>query len=97
MYTVRMGHECACFKKSEYKSEKTFDTQKDAYDYTNILVEFMNEDFCTTHMFFPQMTSENNFVIGVADNPDHQSACSTGSCGPSEADTGCDTGSCGCS
>jgi len=96
MYTVTMGHECACFKKSEYESEKTFDNQQDAYNYTNIVVEFMNEDFCSTHLFFAQMTSENNFIIGVSDNPDNGS-CSTGSCGPSEADTGCDTGSCGCS
>ena len=94
MYTVRMGHECACFVKSEYESEKSFSFQKDAYAYANALAELMNEDFCSTHEFFPQITSENNFVILVSDNV---SACSTGSCGTGEADTGCETGSCGCS
>jgi len=96
MYTVTIGHECACFKKSEYESEKSFDKQQDAYQYANVLAELMNEDFCTTHQFFPQITSENNFVIGVTDNPNN-SSCSSGSCSPTEADTGCDTGSCGCS
>ena len=90
-----MSHECACFKKSEYESEKSFDLQKDAYAYANALAELMNEDFCNTHEFFPQITSENNFIIGVSEN--QNSSCSTGSCAPSDADTGCDTGSCGCS
>jgi len=95
MYTVIMGHECACFKKSEYTNEKTFENQKDAYNYANVLVELMNEEFCATHQFFPQITSENDFIIGVTENPNHASSCSTGSCGPSDP-TGCDTGSCGC-
>ena len=95
MYKVSMAQECACFKKSEYESEKDFNTQREAYQYTNALVELMNEDFCSTHEFFAQMTTENDFVIGVGLNPDNGS-CSTGSCAPSEADTGCGTGSCGC-
>ncbi len=96
MYTVTMGHECACFKRSEYDSEKTFENQKDAYNYANILVELMNEEFCSTHLFFPQITHENDFIIGVSENPNAGSSCSTGSCGPSDP-TGCETGSCGCS
>jgi len=96
MYTVTMGHECACFKKSEYESEKSFNFQKDAYAYANTLSELMNEDFCSTHTFAPHITSENNFVIVVSEN--QNSSCSTGSCSPDEeADTGCGTGSCGCS
>lgn len=95
MYAVTMGHECSCFKKSDYESTKQFDTQKDAYNYANVLAELMNEDFCTTHLFSPHMTTENDFIITVTDNPD--SGCSTGSCGTSEAETGCETGSCGCS
>lgn len=90
MYTVKIAHECACFKKSEYKSEKEFDNQQDAYNYANILVELMNEDFCTTHLFFPQITSDNNFVIGVMDNPE------SGSCGTGSNIGSCSTGSCGC-
>lgn len=90
-----MSHECACFKKSEYESEKSFETQKDAYNYANIVTEFMNEEFCATHLFAPQITSENDFIIGVSNNP-NAGSCSTSSCGPSDP-TGCDTGSCGCS
>ena len=96
MYTVKMEHECACFKSSDYKSEKSFDNQKDAYNYTNILAEFMNEDFCTTHLFFPHKVSDNEFTIRVVENPNKESACSTGSCGPSSTDSSCSAGSCGC-
>ena len=85
MYTVYMGRECACFKKSEYEKEKSFDNQRDAYNYSNILVELMNEEFCTTHLFSVQKTVDDDFIIVVVDNPD-AGGCSTGSCGP----CGCD-------
>lgn len=82
MNTVEIAQECGCFKKSEYEAKKTFDNQQDAYNYTNILVEFMNEDFCTKHQFVAQRTEDDNFVIGVFDNPNAGGSCSTGSCGP---------------
>ena len=94
MYKVQIEQECGCFKKSEYESEKSFDTQKDAYNYANIVTEFMNEDFCQTHEFMAYKTEDNNFVIGVSQNPN------SGSCGAdkSAALTGssCSSGSCGC-
>jgi len=94
MYKVQIEQECGCFKKSEYESEKSFDTQKDAYNYANIVTEFMNEDFCQTHEFMAYKTEDNNFVIGVSQNPN------SGSCGTdkSAALTGssCSSGSCGC-
>ena len=86
MYTVQVEHECACFKKSDYENEKTFEHQKDAYNYSNVLAELMNEDFCTTHLFVSQRVSDNGFLIRVTDNPNAGSSCSTGSCGP----CGCD-------
>ena len=81
MYTVYMGRECACFKKSEYEKEKSFDNQRDAYNYSNVLAELMNEKFCTTHIFSSHKTVDDDFIIGVVDNPD-AGGCSTGSCGP---------------
>jgi len=86
MYTVQIEHACGCFKKSEYENEKSFDTQKDAYNYSNIVAEFMNEEFCQQHHFFSQKVGDNAFMIRVADNPNGGSSCSTGSCGP----CGCD-------
>ena len=86
MYTVQMEHECGCFKKSEYESEKSFDNQRDAYNYSNIVAEFMNEEFCTKHLFSAQIVDDNDFVIRVTDNPNAGGSCSTGSCGP----CGCD-------
>lgn len=96
MYTVKLEHECACFKRSEYKSEKSFDNVQDAHNYANILVEFMTEDFCTTHLFFPQKVSDNEFLIRVVENPNKPGSCSTGSCGPDDSSGSCSTGSCGC-
>lgn len=91
-----MGYECACFKKSEYASEKSYEKQQDAYNYANIVTEFMNEEFCSTHLFFPQRVSENEFVIAVSENPNGGS-CSTGSCGTDSSgdEESCGT-SCGC-
>ena len=90
MNTVEIELECACFKKSEYDAKQTFDNQKDAYNYTNVLVELMNEEFCTKHLFVAQQTLDDNFVIQTFDNPNAGSSCSTDASGSS-----CSTGSCG--
>lgn len=90
MYTVQMEHECACFKKSEYKSEKSFDNQKDAYNYSKILEELMNEEFCSKHLFFTHKISDHNFMIRVVDNPNSGSSCSSGSCSTGSVSCGCD-------
>lgn len=110
MYTVQMEHECACFKKSEYTNNTTFNTQQEAYAYANILSEFMNEEFCGTHKFYSQKAQGDNFVIRVAINATAVSGCSTGvscdvGCGSTDewtleatdksGDDNCGTG-CGC-
>ena len=65
--------------------------QQDAYNYAHIVAEFMNEDFCTTHLFVPQLISSNDFLIRVSANPN-----AGGSCGTDSSGSSCDTGSCGC-
>ncbi len=70
MYTVQVEKECRCFQKSEYKNNVAFETQKDAYQYANLVAEFMNEEFCGTHTFEAHRAEENNFLITVAMNPD---------------------------
>ena len=90
MYKVLMQKECGCFKRSEFQSEKSFDKQQDAYQYAHIAADIMNEDFCTKHVFTAYKLEDNNFVIGVADNPN------AGSCGTGSSDSSCSTGSCGC-
>ena len=111
MYTVQIEHECGCFKKSEFAREKSFDTQKDAYNYSNIVAEFMNEEFCSKHHFFAQKAEDDQFFIRVVENPNAGSSCSSGSCNTGSCDMGndatvgvynlsdesCGTGSCGCS
>lgn len=88
MYTVHMAKECGCFKKSEYESTKTFETQRDAYNYSHVLAELMNDDFCSTHLFTAQKLENDDFMITVVDNPN------AGSCG-TESSGSCGT-SCGC-
>lgn len=89
MYKVHMQNECSCFKKSEYESEKSFDNQQDAYQYANIVAELMNEDFCTKHLFTAHKLENDDFLIGVVDNPN------AGSCG-TDSGSSCSSGSCGC-
>ncbi|MEN8303064.1 MAG: hypothetical protein ABFQ64_03200 [Campylobacterota bacterium] len=103
MYLVEMEYECGCFKKSEYSSEKSFETQKDAYNYANILAELMNEEFCTKHLFTAQKTQSDGFVIRVVDNPNAYSKCADGDCSTDSSsadasmyDDSCSSGSCGC-
>jgi len=85
MYRVVMQEECACFLKSEYKRSAEFATQKEAYEYSNVLAELMNEEFCGRHLFYSQIAEGNNFVVRVDRNATFVSGCSTGvSC-----DVGC--------
>ena len=79
-----MEHQCGCFNKSEFESEKSFERQQDAYNYANIASELMSEEFCGKHLFFAQKMDDNAFVIRVAENP-NGSSCGTsgGSCGTS--------------
>lgn len=90
MYTVAVAHECGCFKKSEYTKQKEFQTQRDAYNYAQVLSELMNEDFCTQHVFASQRVGENEFLISVSNNPD------AGSCSTDTGDAGSCGTSCGC-
>jgi len=91
MYTVTMHQECACFQKSEYEAEKEFQFQREAYQYANTIVEIMNDDFCSTHLFTSNITADNNFVITLEMNP-NAGCCSTSS---EDESSGCGT-SCGC-
>ena len=85
MYTVNMEQECECFNKSEYTNNKTFKTQQEAYQYSNIVAEYMNEEFCGRHVFHSELAEDNSFVIRVSRNITFVSGCSTGiSC-----DVGC--------
>lgn len=85
MYMVQMEEECECFKKSDYTNNNSFKTQQEAYQYSNILVELMNEEFCGKHTFYSQRAEGNNFVVRVAINATFVSGCSTGvSCGSTD-------------
>ena len=88
MYKVIMQSECSCFTKSNFDSEKEFQFQREAYNYAHTVVELMNEDFCSTHLFTANITTDDDFVIGVELNPN------AGSCG-TDSSSGCGT-SCGC-
>jgi len=78
MYTVVMEKECECFKKSEYTNNNTFKTQQEAYNYSNLIAEFMNEEFCGRHTFFSEPAEDKHYVVRVAINATYVSGCSTG-------------------
>jgi len=78
MYTVQMQTECSCFKKSEYTNNNTFKTQQEAYQYANIVAEFMNEEFCSQHIFYTERADNDTFIIRVDINVTNVSGCSTG-------------------
>ncbi len=85
MFTVQMEQECGCFTKSEYTNNNTFPTQQEAYQYSKIVAELMNEEFCGRHTFYAEPGAGDTFVIRVAINATFVSGCSTGvSC-----DVGC--------
>jgi hypothetical protein len=85
MYTVQMEKECACFKKSEYSNNMTFETQKDAYNYAKIVAEFMNEEFCGQHIFSAHRGDGDYFLIRVIINAESV----TGVAPHITCDTGC--------
>lgn len=89
MYTVHMERECGCFQRSEFESQKSFETQQDAYNYANIAAEIMSEDFCGKHAFVAQKMDGNSFLIRMVDGVG-------GSCGTGSSESSCSTGSCGC-
>ena len=85
-----MQQECKCFKKSEYTNNVTFDTQKDAYNYATIVAEFMNEEFCSQHIFAAHRAEGGNFLITATVNVEAVTgvaphvSCSVG-CGSSDS------------
>ena len=85
MYTVQMEKECACFKKSEYENNMTFETQKDAYNYAKIVAEFMNGEFCNQHIFSAHRGDGDYFLISVKINVE----AVTGVAPHISCDTGC--------
>ena len=85
MYTVQMEKECNCFKKSEYKNHMAFKTRQDAYQYATIVAEFMNEEFCNTHIFTAHKGDGHYFLIKVDVNVE----AVTGVTPHISCDTGC--------
>jgi len=51
MYTVRIEHECSCFKKSGFENNLTFETREEALLEAKILECRMSQEFCHTHYF----------------------------------------------
>jgi len=91
MYTVTMENGCSCFAKSEFEKVVTFKTQHEAYNYTNTLMETMNEDFCQTHMFYAEQSNDNQFKIRVSANTGQGDSCGIDG---EDSSSGCGT-SCG--
>ena len=81
MYKVEVPHQCGCFKRSEYKAEKTFDDINEAIAYTEALTELMNDEFCGKHKFSPQTISQNHVQIVFGGSSSGAGCCGGGHCG----------------
>ena len=46
-----MEKECACFKKSNFENNMTFETREDMINKARVLECLMNQQFCMTHYF----------------------------------------------
>lgn len=51
MYKIEMEKECACFKKSNFQNNMTFETREDMINKARVLECLMNQQFCMTHYF----------------------------------------------
>ena len=51
MYKVHIENECACFKKSVFENNLTYDRKEDAQLKAKVLECRMNQEFCHTHYF----------------------------------------------
>ena len=65
MYKVHIGHECGCFKKSEYKSEKSFENQQ----YTHFIEIVMFETLVNNKRIFAACSCALFIFTGVVSQP----------------------------
>jgi hypothetical protein len=71
MYKVSIEHECACFKKSGFENNLTYETQEDARLKAKVLECRMNQEFCHTH-YFEAEERGNDIVIGSILRPEDE-------------------------
>jgi len=51
MYTIVIEEECACFKKSGFENNMTFESREDMINKARVMECLMNQQFCMTHYF----------------------------------------------
>lgn len=61
MYTIEIEKECACFKKSDFENNMTFETREDMINKARIMECLMNQQFCMKHYF--QAVDYNDKII----------------------------------
>lgn len=62
MFTVTLEKECACFKRSKFKAQQSFESEADALSSATKMAEQMTHEFCKEHAFCV-IKEEKNFLI----------------------------------
>lgn len=68
MYTIVIEEECACFKKSGFGNNLTFDSREDMINKARVMECRMNQEFCMTH-FFEAVDYNDKIIIHRTDRP----------------------------
>lgn len=82
MFTINMEKECGCFKKSMYQNGMTFETQAKAREEANLMISYMNQRFCQTHLFLLNQEGETlNIAVDMKPREKSGGCCGGGHCG----------------
>ncbi|MDQ7044116.1 MAG: hypothetical protein Q9M34_11395 [Sulfurimonas sp.] len=63
MYTIEIEKECACFKKSGFENNMTFESREDMINKARVMECLMNQEFCMKHFFTAVDYPEQNKII----------------------------------
>jgi hypothetical protein len=64
MNKVTVEFECGCFRKSEFTKESEYSSKEEAKEYSNKVIDYMNNKTCGKHTF-SLLEDNNDFLINV--------------------------------
>lgn len=62
MFTITMEKECSCFKRSNFETEQSFESEEEAFEIATQMAKAMTHEFCKQHAF-SVLKEDCNFLI----------------------------------
>ena len=62
MFTITMEKECSCFKRSNFETEQSFESEEEAFEIATQMENAMTNEICKQHDF-SVLKEECNFLI----------------------------------